>query len=53
MHNTTRLTGLQFSRAPTGFIPQLDQGYLITVLQLPPGSSLARTDAGQEYRVKS
>jgi len=36
---------LQFSRAPTGFIPQLDQGYLITVLQLPPGSSLARTDA--------
>jgi hydrophobe/amphiphile efflux-1 (HAE1) family protein len=41
----TALTGLQFSRAPTGFIPQLDQGYLITVLQLPPGSSLARTDA--------
>ena len=41
----TTLTGLQFSRAPTGFIPQLDQGYLITVLQLPPGSSLARTDA--------
>jgi HAE1 family hydrophobic/amphiphilic exporter-1 len=41
------LTGLaawQFSRAPTGFIPDLDQGYLITVLQLPPGSSLARTD---------
>jgi HAE1 family hydrophobic/amphiphilic exporter-1 len=41
----TALTGWQFSRAPTGFIPQLDQGYLITVLQLPPGSSLARTDA--------
>jgi HAE1 family hydrophobic/amphiphilic exporter-1 len=39
------LTGWQFSRAPTGFIPQQDQGYLITVLQLPPGSSLARTDA--------
>jgi HAE1 family hydrophobic/amphiphilic exporter-1 len=39
------LTGWQFSRAPTGFIPQLDQGYLITVVQLPPGSSLARTDA--------
>src|SRR5712692_6216973 len=41
------LTGLaawQFSRAPTGFIPDLDQDYLITVLQLPPGSSLARTD---------
>ena len=39
------LTGYQFNRAPTGFIPQLDQGYLITVLQLPPGSSLSRTDA--------
>src|SRR5579875_2652941 len=39
------LTGWQFSRAPTGFIPQQDQGYLITVIQLPPGSSLARTDA--------
>ncbi len=38
------LTGFQFSRAPTGFIPELDQGYLITVLQLPPGASLARTD---------
>jgi HAE1 family hydrophobic/amphiphilic exporter-1 len=38
------LTGWQFSRAPTGFIPELDQGYLITVLQLPPGASLARTD---------
>jgi multidrug efflux pump subunit AcrB len=39
------LTGWQFSRAPTGFIPNLDQGYLIVVIQLPPGSSLARTDA--------
>ncbi|MGI3775926.1 MAG: efflux RND transporter permease subunit, partial [Janthinobacterium lividum] len=39
------LTAWQFSRAPTGFIPELDQGYLITVMQLPPGASLARTDA--------
>src|SRR5712672_2299656 len=39
------LTGWQFVRAPTGFIPNQDQGYLITVLQLPPGASLARTDA--------
>ena len=38
------LTGVQFARAPTGFIPNQDQGYLITVLQLPPGSSLSRTD---------
>jgi len=39
------LTGWQFSRAPTGFIPAQDQGYLITVIQLPPGASLTRTDA--------
>src|SRR5262249_27210753 len=38
------LTGYQFVRAPAGFIPQQDQGYFITVIQLPPGSSLARTD---------
>ena len=36
---------MQFSRAPTGFIPDQDQGYLITVIQLPPGASLERTDA--------
>lgn len=30
---------------PTGFIPAQDQSYLITVVQLPPGASLARTDA--------
>ena len=39
------LAGVQFSRAPTGFIPEQDQGYLITVLQLPPGASLDRTEA--------
>jgi len=36
--------GVEFSREPTGFIPEQDQGYLITVLQLPPGSSLQRTE---------
>ncbi len=39
------LTGVQFARAPTGFIPDQDLGYLITVIALPPGSSLQRTDA--------
>src|SRR5258708_5675823 len=39
------LTGFQFARAPTGFIPEQDQGYLITVVQLPPGASLDRTEA--------
>src|ERR1700749_2679086 len=32
------------SRMATGFIPQQDIGYLAIVVQLPPGSSLARTD---------
>src|SRR6476646_10479306 len=39
------LAGVQFTRAPTGFIPEQDQGYLITVLQLPPGATLDRTEA--------
>ncbi|HWP15552.1 MAG TPA: efflux RND transporter permease subunit, partial [Xanthobacteraceae bacterium] len=38
------LTAYQFVQAPTGFIPQQDQGYLINIIQLPPGASLARTD---------
>ncbi len=38
------LTGFQMSRMPTGFIPEQDIGYLVVVIQLPPGSSLARTD---------
>ncbi len=36
--------GFEFAREPTGFIPEQDQGYLITVLQLPPGASLGRTE---------
>jgi hydrophobe/amphiphile efflux-1 (HAE1) family protein len=39
------LTAERFLATPTGFVPEQDQGYLITVVQLPPGSSLARTDA--------
>jgi hydrophobe/amphiphile efflux-1 (HAE1) family protein len=38
------ITGFEFSRTPTGFIPEQDQGYLITVVQLPPGASLDRTE---------
>ena len=30
---------------PRGFIPVLDQGYAIVVIQLPDGASLTRTDA--------
>jgi HAE1 family hydrophobic/amphiphilic exporter-1 len=39
------LTGWRFSETPAGFIPAQDQGFFIAVVQLPPGSSLARTDA--------
>jgi hydrophobe/amphiphile efflux-1 (HAE1) family protein len=35
----------EFRKAPSGFIPQLDAGYLIVITQLPGGASLARTDA--------
>lgn len=35
---------IEFSRTPTGFIPEQDQGYLINLVQLPPGASLARTE---------
>src|SRR3974390_2837320 len=31
-------------KTPLGFIPPLDRGYLIAVIQLPPGAALARTD---------
>ena len=34
----------EFRKAPQGFIPQQDRGYLIVAAQLPPGASLERTD---------
>ncbi|WP_207482973.1 efflux RND transporter permease subunit [Arenibaculum pallidiluteum] len=39
------LTAFQLERTPRGFIPELDQGYFITSVQLPPGASLSRTEA--------
>lgn len=39
------LTAWRVVDTPTGFIPDQDQGYLIGVIQLPPGSSLERTEA--------
>jgi hydrophobe/amphiphile efflux-1 (HAE1) family protein len=38
------VAALEFSHTPTGFIPEQDQGYLITIVQLPPGASLDRTE---------
>jgi hydrophobe/amphiphile efflux-1 (HAE1) family protein len=39
------LTAVLFRAVPQGFIPQQDQGYVIAIIELPKGASLARTDA--------
>ncbi|MDB5718009.1 MAG: hydrophobe/amphiphile efflux protein [Sphingomonas bacterium] len=38
------LTGLLFMRLPGGFLPAEDQGYILSVIQAPPGATRARTD---------
>jgi multidrug efflux pump len=35
--------GLLYSRLPSAFLPQEDQGYIVTNIQLPPGASTNRT----------
>ncbi len=42
----------EFRKTPIGFIPAVDGGYLITVTQLPPASSLSRTDAVNKRAVE-
>jgi len=37
------LTYWQFNRAPTGFVPQQDKGYLLLNVQLPDSASVERT----------
>jgi HAE1 family hydrophobic/amphiphilic exporter-1 len=37
------LTYFVFTHVPTGFVPDEDQGYLIIVIQAPPGASLEYT----------
>jgi HAE1 family hydrophobic/amphiphilic exporter-1 len=37
------VAGWRFTETPTGFIPPQDQGYLISAVQMPPGTSLQRT----------
>jgi HAE1 family hydrophobic/amphiphilic exporter-1 len=34
-----------YTHVPTGFIPQEDQGYLIAIVQAPPGASLSYTSS--------
>ncbi len=38
------LAGVQFSLVPSGFIPTLDQGYVLAAVQLPPGAEFERTE---------
>src|SRR5262245_21921134 len=38
------LTYFEFVRAPTGFIPQQDKGYLLLTVQLPDSAATARTE---------
>lgn len=42
------LAALLFFRLPGGFLPTEDQGYLITAVQTPPGSTRERMDAALE-----
>jgi multidrug efflux pump len=39
------VTGWEFSRVPTGFIPPQDKGYLLVNVQLPDSASLERTQS--------
>ena len=37
------LAGVGFAKAPGGFVPAQDKGYLVSVVQLPPAASIERT----------
>ncbi|RXR07276.1 multidrug efflux RND transporter permease subunit [Pseudoxanthomonas composti] len=38
------LTGFLFSRMPTSFIPEEDQGYALAIVQAPPGTPMQQTN---------
>ncbi|PXW94531.1 multidrug efflux pump [Sphaerotilus hippei] len=37
--------GFLYSRLPTSFLPNEDQGYIVVNVQLPPGATIGRTEA--------
>ena len=45
-------TAALFWATPVGFVPAQDQGYALAAIQLPPGSSIERTDAVLKKAVK-
>jgi multidrug efflux pump len=38
------LTGFLYTRLPTSFVPDEDQGFVLALINLPPGSTLQRTN---------
>ncbi len=45
------LTGYLFQRMPSAFLPDEDQGSIMTVIQAPPGATIERTEeAGRQVR---
>jgi multidrug efflux pump len=38
------LTGFLYTKLPTSFVPDEDQGFVLALVNLPPGSTLQRTD---------
>ena len=44
------IAGVEFAKTPTGFIPEQDQGYLINIIQLPPGCDVGPDRKGVPAR---
>jgi multidrug efflux pump len=42
------LCAFLFTRLPGSFVPEEDQGYLLAIVQLPPGATISRTNAVME-----
>jgi multidrug efflux pump len=38
------LAGILYTRLPTSFVPDEDQGFMLAIVNLPSGSTLSRTD---------
>ncbi len=38
------LAGFLYTKLPTGFVPDEDQGFILALINLPPGATLQRTD---------
>ncbi|MHB8447550.1 MAG: multidrug efflux RND transporter permease subunit [Rudaea sp.] len=42
------LCGLLFWKLPSSFVPEEDQGYAFAIVSLPPGATIARTNAAMD-----